>query len=66
MNKKDQKILDQIIEELREVAVLATAMKMELEQAKAALTYWRYECTGQEPSISVFERMVDEVLENKS
>lgn len=30
--------------------------------AIAALRYWRDECSGAEPSISVFERMVDEAL----
>jgi hypothetical protein len=33
------------------------------KDAVAALRYYRDECSGGEPSISVFNRMVDEVLE---
>lgn len=37
-----------------------TARKM--KQAQDALRYWRDNCSGAEPSISVFNRMVDESL----
>lgn len=35
-------------------------------KAVAALRYWRDECSGHEPSLSVFEQKVDEVLGEKS
>jgi phosphopentomutase len=35
---------------------------IENKQLRDVLYYWREECTGYEPSISVFERKVDEAL----
>lgn len=40
---------------------LAEAVE-ERDHLRKALKYWRDECSGAEPSISVFERMVDEAI----
>lgn len=42
-----------------------TAKDKELAEARAALKYWRDECSGNEPSLSVFNRMVDAALGEK-
>jgi hypothetical protein len=51
-------------ETLGEVTAALASLPSERPEAEAiaALRYWRDECTGAEPSISVFERMVEEVL----
>tara|TARA_R110000765_G_scaffold88649_1_gene169491 strand:- start:6123 stop:6395 length:273 start_codon:yes stop_codon:yes gene_type:complete len=32
-----------------------------VEKLESALKYYKYECSGYEPSISVFQRMIDEL-----
>ena len=38
-------------------------LEEKLKVAREALLYWRNECSGNEPSLSVFEIKVDEALE---
>ena len=44
-------------------SVTAPAAKGDEQKALAALRYYKTECSGAEPSMSVFHRMVDEALE---
>lgn len=48
-----------------ESAKNALKNKSRLDAMESALKYYRDEVTGAEPSVSVFARMVDEVLENQ-
>jgi hypothetical protein len=48
---------------LKVMGLLSLArLSQENERMRAALLYWRNECSGREPSLSVFERMVDRAL----
>jgi hypothetical protein len=41
----------------------ARAQAARIAELEAVLRYYRDECPGYEPSVSVFQRMLDEVLE---
>jgi hypothetical protein len=61
-NRAELKERDERISELE--SKLSEALR-QLEEARKALIYWRDECSGAEPSISVFSRMVDEFFEDR-
>lgn len=58
--------IERLTLEFRLSSQQAAALRDERERLRAALLYWRNECSGREPSLSVFERMIDRSLSGDS
>lgn len=64
---------DQLAREVERLTLRAAVAQNHIDavtdrynRLRAALLYWRNECSGREPSLSVFERMVDHALSGDS